>query len=216
MKHLTRTLALPTALAATLVLSACGSAEMSGMSGTNHSASTASSAPANNTKNANTTKNKADVTFASMMIPHHAQAVSMADMALAQATNPKVKALAPKIKAAQGPEIELMSGWLTGWGAPVPAADGGSDMSGMEGMGDQTGGMMSDKEMTALKSATGSAFDRMWLQMMVKHHQGALDMAKTALDQGANPEAKKLAKSIIDSQSAEIAEMNSILTELPA
>jgi len=70
--------------------------------------------------------------------------------------------------------------------------------------------------MTALKSATGSAFDRMWLQMMVKHHQGALDMAKTALDQGANPEAKKLARSIIDSQSAEIAEMNSILAGLPA
>lgn len=209
MKHLTRTLALPTVLATALVLSACGSGEMSGMSGTNRSASTASNAPAN------APKNKADVTFASMMIPHHAQAISMADMAIEQATNPKVKALAPKIKAAQNPEIKLMSGWLTGWGAPVPTADGGSDMSGMKGMGDQTGGMMSDKEMTALKNATGSAFDRMWLQMMVKHHQGAIDMAKTALDQGANPGAKKLAKSIIDSQSAEIAEMNSILAGTP-
>jgi uncharacterized protein (DUF305 family) len=209
MKRLTRTLALPTALAAALVLTACGSEEMSGMSGSNHGASTSGSA------SANATKNKADVTFASMMIPHHAQAISMADLALAQATNPKVKALAPKIKAAQGPEIERMSGWLTGWGAPVPAADGGSDMSGMEGMGDQSGGMMSDKEMTALKNATGSAFDRMWLQMMVRHHEGALDMAKTALDQGANPEAKKLGKSIIDSQSAEIAEMSSILAGLP-
>jgi len=210
MKHITRTLALPTALAAALVLSACGAGEMSGMSGKNPGASAASTAAASKTKN------EADVVFASMMIPHHAQAISMADMALDQATNPRVKALAPKIKAAQGPEIERMSGWLTGWGAPVPAADGGSDMSGMEGMGDQTGGMMSDQEIAGLKKATGSAFDRMWLQMMVKHHQGAIAMAKTALEQGANPEAKKLARSIIDGQSAEIAEMSSILTQIRA
>ena len=210
MKHLTRTLALPTTLAAALVLSACGSGEMSGMSGTNHSASTASSAPAN------TTKNEADVVFASMMITHHAQAISMADIAIKQATNAKVKALAPKIKTAQGPEIERMSGWLTGWGAPVPTAGHGSGMEGMEGMDDKTGGMMTDEEMSRLKKATGTAFDRMWLQMMVRHHEGAVASAKTALDQGANPESKKLAKSIIDSQSAEIAEMTSILKELPA
>ena len=91
-----------------------------------------------------------------------------------------------------------------------------SGMAGMEGMGDQTGGMMSAKEISNLNEATGAAFDRMWLLMMVKHHQGAVVMAKTALDQGTNPEAKKLAKSIIDGQSTEIAEMNSILTEIHA
>lgn len=210
MKHIPRTLALPTALAAALVLSACGTADTSAASGTNPSASAANSAPASKTKN------EADVEFATMMIPHHAQAISMAEMALKQATDPKVKALAPNIKAAQSPEIQRMSGWLTGWGAPVPGTDGGSDMSGMEGMGDQTGGMMSDKEISSLNKATGAAFDRMWLQMMVKHHQGAVDMAETALHEGANPQAKKLAKSIIDGQSAEIAEMNSILAEIPA
>jgi len=210
MKHLTRTLALPTALAVALVLSACGTADTAATSAANPSASAASSAPASKTKT------EADVVFASMMIPHHAQAISMADTALKQATDPKVKALATKIKAAQGPEIERMSGWLTGWGAPVPAADTGSDMAGMEGMGDQTGGMMSAKDITTLNKATGSAFDRMWLQMMVKHHQGAIAMAKTALEQGANPEAKKLARSIIDGQSAEIAEMSSILTQIRA
>jgi uncharacterized protein (DUF305 family) len=210
MKHLTRTLALPTALAAALVLSACGTADTPSTSGKNPSASAASNAPAGKTKN------EADVVFASMMIPHHAQAISMADMALKQATNPEVKALAPKIKAAQGPEIERMSGWLTGWGAPVPAADAGSGMAGMEGMGDQTGGMMSAKEITNLNKATGATFDRMWLQMMVKHHQGAVDMAESALDQGTNPEARKLARSIIDGQSAEIDKMNSILTGIPA
>jgi uncharacterized protein (DUF305 family) len=209
MKHLTRTLALPTALAAALVLSACGAAETAATSAANPSASAANSAPASKTKN------EADVVFATMMIPHHAQAISMADTALKQATDPKVKALATKIKAAQGPEIERMSGWLTRWGAPVPASDAGSDMAGMEGMGDQTGGMMSPEEISTLNKATGATFDRMWLQMMVKHHQGAVAMAKTALDQGSNPEAKKLARTIIDGQSAEIAEMNSTMSEIP-
>lgn len=209
-KHLVRNLALPAALAASLVLAACGSAESSASGSTKASASTASSAPVS------TTKSEADVVFASMMIPHHAQAIAMADMALTQATDPKVKALAPKIKAAQGPEIKSMSGWLTRWGAPVPAANDGSEMSGMGGMGDQTGGMMSAQEMTGLKNAKGAAFDRMWLQMMVRHHQGAVVMAQTALDHGTNPDAKKLARSIIDGQSAEITEMKSILSGIPA
>jgi uncharacterized protein (DUF305 family) len=212
MKHLVRNLALPTALAATLVLAACGTADTSATGSANPSAAAAaaSSVPVS------TTKNEADVVFASMMIPHHAQAVTMADMALTHAGNPGVKALAPKIKAAQSPEIKRMSGWLTLWGAPIPAAGAGSEMAGMEGMGDQTGGMMSAREMTTLNKATGSAFDRMWLQMMIRHHQGAVDMAETAIDEGANPDAKKLARSIIDGQSAEIAEMTSILSGIPA
>jgi len=149
-----------------------------------------------------------------MMIPHHVQAIAMA-AALRQATDPKVIALAPKIKAAQTPEIQRMSGWLAGWAKPVPAAAGGSDMAGMSGMSDvgaQAGGMMSAREMTDLSAATGSAFDRMWLQMMVRHHDGAIDMAETALAKGASSDTKKLAQLIIDSQSTEIAEMRSILT----
>jgi uncharacterized protein (DUF305 family) len=209
-KHLVRNLALPAALAASLVLTACGTADPSGSGSTKASAPIASSAPVS------TTKNEADVVFASMMIPHHAQAIAMADMALTQASDPKVKALAPKIKAAQGPEIERMSGYLTRWGAPVPAADDGSEMSGMEGMGNQTGGMMSAKEIATLKNTKGAAFDRMWLQMMVKHHRGAIDMSEIALHNGTNPDAKKLARSIIDGQSAEITEMNSILSGIPA
>jgi len=147
-----------------------------------------------------------------MMIPHHNQAVEMADLAVKQATDPRVKALAPKIKAAQRPEVERMSGWLTGWGEPVPGSSGGHDMS---AMGDQTGGMMSAQEMTNLGKATGPGFDRMWLQMMVRHHQGAVKSARTEVAQGVNPESKVLAQAIIDSQSAEIAEMSSILAGIP-
>lgn len=205
-----RTLALPTAaLAAALILASCGTGasavqNTNGMGGSS-TATAASGGPAAGDKN------EADTLFATMMIPHHAQAIEMADLALSQATDPKVKALAPKIKGAQGPEITRMSGWLTGWGAPVPSTAGESGMAGMPGMGEQTGGMMSAQEMTDLGAATGPAFDQMWLKMMITHHEGAVAMAKDELDQGANPEAKKLAQAVIDGQSAEIAEMRSAL-----
>jgi uncharacterized protein (DUF305 family) len=210
MSHVLRSLALPTVLAATLALTACGSADTSGHGDVKPSDSARSSAAAS------TTKNEADVDFATMMIPHHAQAIAMADMALKRATDPKVIALAPKIKAAQSPEIERMSGWLTGWGEAVPSAADASDMSGMSAMGGQAGGMMSAQEMSTLGKATGSAFDRMWLQLMIQHHQGAIVMSKTALAQGANPESKQLAQAIIDSQAREIAEMRSVLTGISA
>ena len=208
--HTFRKLALPiAALAATLALASCGTSasavqNTNGMGGSS-TATAASGAPAAGDKN------EADTLFATMMIPHHAQAIEMADLALSQATDPKVKALAPKIKGAQGPEITRMSGWLTGWGAPVPSTAGGSGMSSMSGMGEQTGGMMSAQEMSDLGAATGAAFDRMWLKMMITHHEGAVSMAKDEVDQGANPEARKLAQAIIDGQSAEIAEMRSSL-----
>lgn len=209
MKHILRALALPAALAATLVLASCGTNDGHGtadMDGTRTGAPAAGGAPATGAKN------DADVEFATMMIPHHAQAVGMAAMAPNQGTDPKVKALAAKVKAAQAPEIARMTGWLTGWGAPVPDTAGDSGMSGMD---DQAGGMMSGQEMTDLGKATGSGFDRMWLQSMIRHHEGAVDMARTQLAKGINPDAKKLAQSIIDSQSAEIAEMKSILAGIP-
>ena len=215
MKHILRTVALPTALAATLVLASCGNSDESGMNGrTNNGPAATGTAAANGTP-ATGAKNEADVVFATMMIPHHAQAIAMADMGLRQATDPKIKALAAKIKEAQAPEIARMSGWLSGWGEPVPGTASGSDMGGMSGMGGQAGGMMSAQEMTDLGKASGSGFDRMWLQSMTRHHEGAVDMAKTELAKGTNPDAKKLAQSIIDSQSTEINEMKSILTGIP-
>lgn len=210
MKLTIRTLALPTALTATLVLASCststepGNHGMPGMTGTMTTAPAAGGTPATGAKSA------ADVAFATGMIPHHAQAVQMAEMALSQATDAKTKALALKIKAAQAPEIARMSGWLKGWGAPIPATTGGHEMSGMSGMSDM-GGMMSAQEMTGLGKASGPAFDRLWLQMMTRHHQGAVAMAKTELAAGTNPASTMLAQTIIDGQSAEIAQLKSIL-----
>jgi uncharacterized protein (DUF305 family) len=152
-----------------------------------------------------------DIAFAQLMIPHHQQAVEMADLALAHATSPDVKALATQIKAAQGPEITTMSGWLTAWGQPTSMPTS-SDMDGMDMGGMSESGMMSDQDMSALAAATGTAFDRMWLQMMIAHHQGAVGMADQVVAHGTNAEVKKLAQSVIDGQTAEIVTMKKLLT----
>jgi uncharacterized protein (DUF305 family) len=131
----------------------------------------------------------------------------MATMALEKATNAQVKQLATAVKGAQDPEIKQMSGWLTGWGKPVPTAGMGHSMPGS--------GMMTDEEMTELGKATGAAFDKMWVQMMVKHHQGAVSMAKTEQTSGQSTTAIALAKQIETGQTAEIATMQTLLKQLP-
>lgn len=125
----------------------------------------------------------------------------MAKMVPTRASSQQVKDLATQIQAAQDPEIKLMSGWLEAWGEPVPAA-------GEMQHGD---GMMSMEDMGQLETATGAQFDTMWLEMMIKHHDGAIAMARTELTEGADAEAKKLAQAIVDGQSKEIATMNSLL-----
>ena len=162
--------------------------------------------------------NATDVGFAQGMIPHHAQAIEMADMALPKSTNADVLALAKQIKDAQNPEIETMSGWLRGWGQKVPSmtsmSGGGHDMTDMSGM--MMDGMMTEKDMDRLESSTGSAFDRLWLELMIQHHEGAVRMAKDELADGKNPDAKALAQAIITSQQAEISKMNALLAALPS
>jgi len=215
MNRVLRILTLPTlALATALTLVACGG---SGSDAGGHDtgtiqSSTTTSAPTG--APAAGARNDADVTFATNMIPHHAQAITMAEMALTHATNAEVKTLATAIKAAQDPEIQAMSGWLKGWGKPVPTTTAGPGMSGMGGMGGTMPGMMSDQEMTGLNKASGPAFETMWLEMMIRHHEGAVTMAKTELTSGGNAEAKKLAQAIIDGQTKEIAQMKTLLRTL--
>lgn len=151
--------------------------------------------------------NTADVTFATDMIPHHAQALEMAKLALAKAANPQVKQLAQAIEGAQTPEISTMAGWLKGWKQPVPDTSmGGMDMGGMS-----MPGMMSSADMAKLKAATGARFDRLWLTQMIAHHRGAVTMARTELNAGQNSDAKALARSIITGQTSEIATMTKLL-----
>ena len=205
---LLRALALPAALVATLALTSCGSSPSPSAS-----APTAGATPTAFGTPARDPVNKADVDFSTMMIATHKQSVTMVDLALERAADAKVKALAPKIKTGVVPEVTRMSEWWTSQGNIVP--DGTHDMSmpGMEAASPE--GVVSAKEMTDLGKATGSGFDRMWLQLMVRHHKGAVAMARTELTKGSSPDGKQVAQSIIDRQSAEITTMTSILTGLP-
>lgn len=156
--------------------------------------------------------NNADVTFVQGMIPHHRQAVAMAELAAGRSRNPQVLDLAARIDGAQGPEITTMTGWLREWGAEVPTDGGmmGGDHTGMAGMS----GMMTPDQMQGLGQATGASFDRMFLQLMTAHHRGAVEMARTELTAGADPRATTLAQTIIDTQRAEITEMEALLTQV--
>ena len=157
--------------------------------------------------------NDADAAFASGMIPHHESAITMAQMAQAQAADPRVKDLAARIEAAQTPEIETMSGWLADWGAAAPSSAPDDGMGGMDhgGMDD---GDVGEMDTAALAGMSGAEFDRMFLTMMIEHHRSAVQMAETEAADGQNTDAIALAGSIRDSQNAEIAEMQQLLTEL--
>jgi len=150
--------------------------------------------------------NDADVTFAQQMIPHHRQAIEMARLAQQRATSDEVKELAGEIEKAQDPEIQTMTGWLQAWGKDVP-----EDVSGMAHGGVDMPGMMSTDEMKALESASGTGFDRMFLQMMIRHHEGAIELARTEQANGKNGDAITLAKQIETAQTAEISVMERLL-----
>ncbi|MFV0126166.1 DUF305 domain-containing protein [Streptomyces sp. HMX112] len=196
-----RATAVAAAATAVLVLAACGgNGNDSGSAHNGHNtASPSASAPAQQGEH-----NAADVTFAKGMIPHHRQAIEMADLAATRAESAEVKKLADEIKKAQAPEIKTLSGWLTSWGEQVPAEGAGHE-------GHDMSGMMTAEEMKQLQSASGKAFDTAFLKMMVKHHEGAVAMAKTEQSDGTYQPAKDMAGRIITSQSAEIARMNTLL-----
>ncbi|GHA51767.1 DUF305 domain-containing protein [Streptomyces anthocyanicus] len=212
-----RTAVVAAAGAAALVLAACGgSGGDDGSAGHGgHAATAPSSAPSSSASASASASqgqhNAADVAFAKGIIPHHRQAVEMADLAPGRARSAEVKKLAADIKKAQDPEIRTLSGWLTSWGEDVPAEGAMDhsthDMSGMGGMG----GMMTAEEMTGLENASGKAFDTAFTELMIKHHEGAVEMARTEQADGAHGPARKMAGEIIDSQSAEIEQMNALL-----
>ena len=205
---MSKTIKLATVLAAVaLTLAACITIDSGG--GDSDSGSSASTSK----------HNDADVTFAQDMIPHHAQAIVMSRMAKNQARDPRLRQLAADIQAAQGPEIDQMSGWLKAWDEDVPSTRG---MGGMGGDGDHMGdfgmmddydmpGMMTGRQMMKLDQASGSTFDRMWLQMMIQHHEGAIEMAKVEQRNGLSTNAIELARTIESTQTTEIALMKSIL-----
>ncbi|MFJ6939603.1 DUF305 domain-containing protein [Streptomyces sp. NPDC101132] len=188
--------------AAALLLAACGSDGSTAGGHAGHGSTTPSpSAPA-----ATGQHNDADAVFAAGMIPHHRQAVVMAELAGTRAASPEVKTLAAEIKKAQDPEIATMTGWLRAWGEPVPEEGAATEHAG-HGMA----GMMTPEEMANLEKSSGAAFDKAFLELMIKHHEGAVEMAETEKAQGRHPGAKELAEAVVTTQSAEIARMKKLL-----
>ncbi|CAH0211917.1 MULTISPECIES: DUF305 domain-containing protein [Microbacterium] len=184
-------------LTALLALTGCvvTTGSDNGMDGMDHGSGSSASADANTD----------DVMFARMMKEHHEQAIEMSDLLLSKdGVDERVVALAEEIKAAQEPEIQKMDQWLEDWDA---------DMGNMGGM-DHGDGMMSEEDMQALEDATGPDAGRLFLEQMIQHHEGAVDMAQEEVDNGQNSDAIALAETIIDTQTDEIATMKEILATL--
>ena len=188
------------ALALTATLAACGSDDHSSMADTTPT----TQAPGGSTPTV--TLNAADVEFAQGMIAHHEQAIEMAEIALdpKAGASSEVLDLATRIKGAQDPEVELMTGWLTAAGQPVTMTGDGHDMSSMDGM-------MTAEQMDSLSAMTGTEFDQMWLEMMIAHHEGAITQSETVKAEGSNADVLALADQIITAQQGEITEMKALL-----
>ena len=172
-----------------LLFTACGGHDMSDMS---------TGSTDTNVTNSESGFNDADVMFAQMMIPHHEQALELADMALDPTlmASEQVKALASQIKAAQDPEIDVMTQWLTEWDQPL------MDMSEDHSMTME--GMLSIDELGALGQLTGEEFDQAWVSAMIAHHKGAIKMADTVKAEGESALVQELADAIIQAQKSEI------------
>lgn len=162
--------------------------------------------------------NDADVQFATDMMQHHAQAIEMVTLTQGRSLDPEVQQIADDIREAQVPEIETMTDWLTAWDQEIPAtsmdhANAGHDMEDMggESMDMNMPGMMSADEMDSLENASDTDFQQLWLEMMIEHHTGAIEMAEAEQQDGVNEDAKALAGTIVETQQAEISTMEGLL-----
>lgn len=156
--------------------------------------------------------NHADVMFARMMIPHHEQAIEMSDIILGtDGVDRTITDLATQIKEAQAPEIVQLTAWLDEWGVP------GSGSMGMDNGsmgGGSMGGMMTEDDVRALDDAEGPQAGRLFLEGMIVHHQGAIEMAQTEIDNGAHEGTIDLSRSIVESQTREIRTMENLLADM--
>lgn len=183
-----------------------GALTLAGCSGSEEPAEQAPSAVAGAESGTDSAHNDADVMFAQMMIPHHEQAITMADMVLAKdGTSPEVAELATEVKAAQAPEIEQLGEWLDAWGA-----DRAAEHAGHAGMS----GMMSEDDLRLLEEAGAPESDRLFLEQMIAHHRGAVEMAQTEVESGTAPDAVELAQTVVETQTTEIEAMEDLLTSM--
>ncbi|MDV8001416.1 DUF305 domain-containing protein [Rhodococcus sp. IEGM 1408] len=170
----------------------------------------------------------ADVEFSRMMIPHHRQAIAMSDILLAkEGISEEMRTLAEDVTREQGPEIEQMRRWLQEWGEPAgpmgaPGMAGEPEHMGghVGGQGGDEGGMpmmegmLSPQEIRELQEAEGTDASRLFLEQMIAHHEGAIDMAQEEVSDGTYPPTVELARSMIETQQLEIDAMREMLAAL--
>jgi uncharacterized protein (DUF305 family) len=193
-----RVVAALAALATAVFLSSCG-----GSSSDSHAGHTKTDEPVITGQPAG--YNADDVAFATNMIPHHRQAVDLSALVADRSTNADLIALANQISAEQQPEINVMKVLLVQWN------ENPDTNSGHQGHGNTMAGMVDEPTMTKLESLNGAEFDKLWLQSMIGHHQGAIEMAKAEIANGDNVDAKSLAQKIVTTQEAEIGQMKQML-----
>ncbi|CAB4751933.1 unannotated protein [freshwater metagenome] len=165
-----------------------------------------------------------DVAFATDMVQHHAQALSMVDLTRGRPLDPEVAALAEEVRDAQAPEIELMTDWLVDWDEDVPATmrdhsnaghgdhSAADAMEGMEGTGgSDMPGMLTAEQLRGLEEAGDAEFEDLWLELMIAHHEGAVAMAEEQAAEGTYRPAVELAEDVVAGQTAEIERMRALL-----
>ncbi|MFY1689833.1 DUF305 domain-containing protein [Plantactinospora sp. WMMB782] len=148
--------------------------------------------------------NAADIRFVSMMVPHHEQALQMAALVPERAGSTGVIAVADRIRSAQQPEVEVLRGWLRDRGLDSLLGGTGHEHPGMHGM-------QSPEAIATLTATTGTDFDRMFVEMMSAHHQGAIAMAQEVLANGLDQQVRELARNIAFEQSVEVNRMREVL-----
>lgn len=170
-------------------------------------ASTGSRGPVNRDQ-----PNEADIEYMTMMIPHHQQAKVMTDLVPGKTANEQIRAIAGRISVAQDGEITMMKTWLADRGKPVPGEGhaghgGGHDHALMPGMA-------TEAQLADLRAANGAAFEKLFLDLMIAHHQGALTMAEAQLGKGVEIKAQEMAQEVITGQTAEIERMKAMRGKL--
>lgn len=226
-----RRAAIGTALGAAVALTLAGCSSDESPSGTTSADRPAASSPAGSSapgQSPASAHNDADVEFTTEMIAHHRQAVMMAELVEGRTQNRELITLANTIEDAQENEIDQMTARLRSWGVPMGAHMDDGDMGhgnmddghmddgdmgpGGGGMGQEgMPGMMSAAQMAALRNASGAEFDRLWLEGMIRHHEGAIAMADKVLANGTDPATKALATNVKKTQQAEIDQMRAML-----
>lgn len=150
--------------------------------------------------------------FARDMATHHRQAVEMAFLILDRSDDPRIKTLATDVLATQQHQVGQMYAWLDIWGLPQAAADPPMTWMGHPVDGPMPG-MATQSELRALAELTGPAADIEFLRLMIRHHQGGAPMAEAILDRSDDEIVTRLARAIVQSQSAEVHTMETMLTE---